>query len=54
MVKTRITLKLKSLGLDNGGDYYYGSFKEYYAAYGINMKKIILKTHNKWCHLAYD
>ena len=44
MVETEISLKVKYLKLDNGGEYIDGGFNEYCAAQGIRMEKTIPRT----------
>ena len=44
MVETKISLKLKCLRFDNGGEYIDRGFKEYCAANGIKMEKTIPRT----------
>ena len=44
MVKTEISLKVKCLRSDNGGEYIDGGFSEYCAVQGIRMEKTIPRT----------
>ena len=44
MVETEISLKVKCLRSDNGGEYIDGGFSEYCAAQGIRMEKTISGT----------
>ena len=44
MIETETGLKVKSLRLDNGGEYIDGGFSEYCVAQGIKMEKTISRT----------
>ena len=44
MTETKVNLKVKSLRVDNRGEYIDGGFNEYRAAHGIRMEKTILGT----------
>ena len=44
MTETEVDLKVKSLRLDNRGEYIDGGFNKYCAAHGIRMEKTILRT----------
>ena len=44
MIETETGLKVKSLRLDNGGEYIDGGFSEYCVAQGIKMEKTIPRT----------
>ena len=44
MIETETSLKVKSLRLDNGGEYIDEGFSEYCVVQGIRMEKTILRT----------